>query len=112
LGGRPSVSICCLVAITLTSLARRVEEKLQHPKLSLARQQAMRRTCCAVKERLLTDPSLERLPVTILGSWRSVIGGTLSAELTREEVLETLTRGFLPVVAPDDLPARERKRPA
>src|SRR5205823_13933946 len=91
------------------ALARRIEEKLDHPKLSLAQQQALHRTCCAIKERLLINRTLKRLPVTILGSGRSIVGGALTAELTRDEVLETLTNGFLPVVAPDDLPVREKR---
>ncbi|HET9532866.1 MAG TPA: molecular chaperone DnaK, partial [Blastocatellia bacterium] len=67
------------------------------------------RQCCAAKERLLSDPDLERVPVTILGSGRAVVGGSLTTELTREEVEETLIDGFLPLTSRDDLPARERR---
>ncbi|HZS03997.1 MAG TPA: Hsp70 family protein [Blastocatellia bacterium] len=91
------------------ALARRVEEKLNHPKLTLRQLSALRRQCCAAKEKLLSDGRLRRAPVTIPGSGRSLIGGSLSTELTREEVEETLTRGFLPLTAPDDLPAREKR---
>lgn len=91
------------------ALARRVEEKLQHPKLTLRQQNALRRQCCAAKERLLGDNRLKRAPVVIAGSGRSLVGGSLSTELTREEVEETLTRGFLPLTSPTDLPAREKR---
>jgi hypothetical protein len=91
------------------ALARRVAEKLGNPKLSLRQQNALRRQCCAVKEKLLSDGRLKRAPVSVLGSGRSVVGGTLSTELTRQEVEETLLDGFLPFTAPDDLPARERR---
>ncbi len=91
------------------ALARRIEEKLRTPKLSLRQGHALRRACCAAKERLLIDPSLERLPISVLGSGRAVVGGTLTAELTREEVLDILIRGFLPLTAPDDLPVNERR---
>jgi molecular chaperone DnaK (HSP70) len=91
------------------ALARRVEEKLHHPKLTLRQQNALRRQCCAAKEKLLSDGRLKRVPVIVPGSGRSVIGGALSTELTREEVEETLTRGFLPLTAPGDLPAREKR---
>ncbi len=53
------------------ALARRVEEKLHAPKLSLRQRHALRRTCCAAKERLLSDPALDRLPISVLGSGRA-----------------------------------------
>jgi hypothetical protein len=91
------------------ALARRVEEKLHAPKLSLRQRHALRRTCCAAKERLLSDPALDRLPISVLGSGRAVVGGTLASELSRDEVVEVLTGGFLPQTAPDDLPAHDRR---
>ncbi len=91
------------------ALARRVEEKLRAPKLSLRQRHALRRTCCAAKERLLSDPALDRLPISVLGSGRALVGGTLTSELTRDEVVEVLTDGFLPQTAPDDLPAHDRR---
>lgn len=90
------------------ALARRVEEKLKDVKLTLRQRYALRRVCCAAKERLLSDSSLERVPVTVLGSGHAVIGQALSVELTREEVLEILTAGFLPITAPDEMPAQGR----
>ncbi len=90
------------------ALARRVEEKLKEIKLTLRQRYALRRVCCAAKERLLSDSSLERVPVTVLGSGHAVIGQTLSVELTREEILQILTAGFLPITAPDEMPAHGR----
>jgi molecular chaperone DnaK (HSP70) len=91
------------------ALARRMIEKLDNPKLSLRQQNALRRQCCAAKEKLLSDGRLKRVPVNILGAGRSVVGGTLSAELTRQEVEEALIDGFLPITGPGELPARERR---
>jgi len=91
------------------ALARRIEEKLNAPRLSLRQRHALRRACCAAKERLLGNPGLERLPISILGSGRAVVGGALSAEVTRDEVVEILTAGFLPLTAADDLPAHDRR---
>ncbi len=91
------------------ALARRVTEKLGNPKLSLRQQNALRRQCCTTKETLLSDGRLKRAPINVLGSGRSVVGGTLSTELTREDVEETLVGGFLPLTAAGDLPARERR---
>ncbi len=89
------------------ALARLVEEKLD-TKLTLRQRYALRRSCCAVKEKLLNDASLPHLPVTILGSGRAVIGQALSVDLTREEVLQILTTGFLPITPPDAMPSRAR----
>jgi hypothetical protein len=91
------------------ALARRVEAKLGNRGLTLRQRHALARQCCAAKERLLGDAATERVPINILGSGRSVVGGTLTAELTRAEVEETLLDGFLPLAAPDDLPARDRR---
>ena len=90
------------------ALARCVEKKLKDIKLTLRQRYALRRACCASKERLLSDSSLERVPVTVLGSGRAVIGQALSVDLTREEVLQILTAGFLPITAPDEMPAHGR----
>jgi hypothetical protein len=91
------------------ALARRVEEKLGNVKLTLRQRNALARACCAAKERLLSNPEINRAAINILGSGRAVVGGTLATELTREEVEETLAGGFLPLTARDDLPARERR---
>jgi molecular chaperone DnaK (HSP70) len=90
------------------ALARYVEKKLKDCKLTMRQRYALRRVCCASKERLLNDPSLERVPVTILGSGHAVVGQALSVELTREEVLQILTAGFLPITAPGEMPAPGR----
>jgi DNA-K related protein/Hsp70 protein len=95
------------------ALARRVEEKLAEEKrkdikLTLRQRYALRRACCSAKERLLSDSSVERVPVTILGSGRAVVGQAVSVELTREEVLQILTAGFLPITASDEMPAHGR----
>jgi molecular chaperone DnaK (HSP70) len=90
------------------ALARRVEKKLKDMTLTLRQRYALRLACCAAKERLLSDSSLECVPVSVLGSGRAVIGQALSVDLTREEVLQILTDGFLPITAPDEMPAHGR----
>jgi molecular chaperone DnaK (HSP70) len=91
------------------ALARRVEEKLGDIRLTLRQRYALRRACCASKELLLSDSNLERVPVTLLGSGRSVIGQALTVDLTRQEVLQILTDGFLPITAPGELPSHNRQ---
>ena len=91
-----------------SALAHHVEDKLNDIKLTLRQRHALRRVCCAAKEQLLSDSHPERVPITILGSGRAVIGQSLSVDLTRDEVVKILRDGFLPMTTPDDLPARGR----
>lgn len=54
--------------------------------------------CREAKERLLGDDPPDSMPLSILGRGKKLIGGTLRAELKREEVDALLLDGFLPVV--------------
>jgi len=90
------------------ALARLVEEKLKDTKLTLKQRYALRRVCCAAKERMLSDAQLESVPVTLLGGGSAVVGQTLSVDLRREDVLQILKSGFLPTTAPFEMPTRGR----
>ncbi len=91
------------------ALARRIEARLGDRALTLVQKLALRRTVAAAKERLLSEPALDRLPVTILGSGRALVGASLTSELTRDEVISTLSDGFLPLTAFDERPRVERR---
>jgi molecular chaperone DnaK (HSP70) len=91
------------------ALAHRLEAKLNHPQLTMRQRQSLRRQSCAAKERLLSDPDLDRIAFSILGSGRALVGGTLHTELTRNEVVDTLVDGFLPLTDRDDRPTQERR---
>jgi molecular chaperone DnaK (HSP70) len=78
-------------------------------KLSLSQRQMLRRKCSAAKEQLLSDAVVDKVRVTILGSGRGVVGGGVSVDLARQDVVAVLTDGFLPITAKDDLPARDRR---
>ena len=92
------------------ALASLVEQKLAPSgKLTVSQRQILRRKCTAAKETLLGDSGSDRVPITLLGSGRGVVGGGMSTELTRQEVAATLTEGFLPVTDPADVPARDRR---
>lgn len=92
------------------ALAQLVEARLgEEARLSLTARQALRRKCSAAKEQLLSDPSLEQVPITILGSGRGVVGGGRTVDLTRDDVLGQLTEGFLPMTTLDAPPARDRR---
>lgn len=89
------------------ALARRVEQKL-NTSLTLRQRHALEIACSQAKERLLSDPPVDRLPINILGSGRAVVGQMLTSELTCDEVVELLTHGFLPLTAANEMPSRPR----
>jgi hypothetical protein len=92
------------------ALASLVEQKLaQSGKLTMTQRQILRRKCTSAKEVLLGDSGTDRVPITLLGSGRGVVGGGMSTELTRQEAAAALTEGFLPMTAPGDVPARDRR---
>ena len=92
------------------ALAAVVEQKLSDAsRLTLTQRQTLRRKCTAAKEQLLSDPALERVPITLLGAGRGIVGGGMTADLTRSDVEHALREGFLPATAAGDLPARDRR---
>jgi molecular chaperone DnaK (HSP70) len=92
-----------------SALAHHVEAKLENNKLTLRQRYALRRACCAAKEQLLGDSHPERVPITILGGGRAVVGQSRSVDLTRDEVVKILTEGFLPITAPGERPLPDRR---
>jgi len=91
------------------ALAAAVEQKFGTA-LTLTQHQTLRRKCSAAKEQLLSNAStVDRVPITVLGAGRGVVGQGLTAELTRDEILRVLADGFLPLTAADDVPARDRR---
>src|ERR1700691_2725027 len=92
------------------TLAWLVEEKLGHS-LSVRQRSGLRRQCAAAKERLLSDPDLKSVEITVLGGGSSLVGGTLKTEILREEVLELALEGFLPMCERHDRPKEEEKSP-
>jgi molecular chaperone DnaK (HSP70) len=92
------------------ALAVLLEQRLgDASKLSLTQRQHLRRKCSAAKEQLLSATAADRVTITVLGAGRGVVGGGLTAELSRDDVMQTMTDGFLPMTAADDLPARDRR---
>ena len=62
--------------------------------------------CRDAKERLLASDGPETHTVAILGRGSSLIGGTISAELSREEVRALIVDGFLPRCQSNERPQR------
>ncbi len=90
------------------TLAWLVESKLG-TQLSIRQRTALRRQCAAAKERMLADPSLQSVEITVLGAGSSLVGGTLKSEITRAEALELTLDGFLPFCDIGDKPAEEKR---
>ncbi len=90
------------------TLAWLVEAKLGR-QLSIRQRSGLRRQCASAKERMLADPSLESVEITVLGAGSSLVGGTLKTEILRSEALELALDGFLPFCAIDDKPKEEKK---
>src|SRR6202158_3881446 len=85
-----------------------VEAKLG-TQLSIRQRSGLRRQCAAAKERLLADPNLKSVEITVLGGGSSLVGGTLKTEILREEALELALDGFLPMCELDEKPAEEKR---
>ena len=90
------------------TLAWLAEAKL-NTQLSIRQRSALRRQCPAAKERMLADPHLKSIEITVLGAGSSLVGGTLKTEILREEALELALEGFLPFCRIDERPAEEKR---
>lgn len=90
------------------TLAWLVESKLG-TQLSIRQRSGLRRQCAAAKEKLLADPSLKSVEITVLGAGSSLVGGTLKTEILREEALELTLEGFLPFCGIDEKPQEEKR---
>jgi molecular chaperone DnaK (HSP70) len=90
------------------TLAWLVESKLG-TQLSIRQRTALRRQCAAAKERMLADPNLKSVEITVLGAGSALVGGTLKTEITREEALELTLEGFLPFCGINDKPTEEKR---
>ncbi|PWU12112.1 MAG: molecular chaperone DnaK [Terriglobia bacterium] len=91
--------------LTLTWL---VETKLGVP-ISIRQRSGLRRQCSAAKEKLLNDPNLKSVEITVLGSGSALIGKALKTEILREEALELALEGFLPFTERGEPPKEEKR---
>ncbi|OGV17694.1 MAG: hypothetical protein A2X47_02775 [Lentisphaerae bacterium GWF2_38_69] len=65
--------------------------------------------CREAKEALMADPKAKAQKLTVLGRGSSVIASTISSELSRGEVEETIIDGFFAECALDDAPVDSRR---
>src|SRR5918912_1604987 len=90
------------------TLAWLVETKLGTP-ITIRQRSGLRRQCSAAKERLLNDPNLKSVDITVLGTGSGLIGKALKTEILREEALELALEGFLPFSERGEAPKEEKR---
>ena len=89
------------------ALAYNIKAKLEKDdgkRLETWQIQALTHGCRDAKEKIFNDPEADNVPLVIPSRGSSLIGGTLSTELTREEVNRVLIEGFLPKINVDERP--------
>ncbi len=93
------------------ALARKVQLKLQEEGRKLEQWQffGLAHSCRKAKETLLADESLDQASVVIPGRGSKLIGSTISSELTRHDMQETLLEGFLGSCGVHDHPQVARR---
>ena len=77
-------------------------------KLSAARLSQLMERCRAAKELLLSNDAPDSVTVTLLGAGSRLIGGSRSADVTREEVAAMVVDGFFPKVELGDTAKKGR----
>jgi hypothetical protein len=89
------------------ALAKFIETKLpQAGRLDAAQYGLLTQACRAAKEALLVPYPPASQTVTVVGRGRAVIGGTLHAPLTPDDVRRVIFDGFFPSTAADAEPQR------
>ncbi|HEX9575251.1 MAG TPA: Hsp70 family protein [Myxococcales bacterium] len=87
------------------ALARRAEAELG-VKLAAGQWGALVQACRAAKERLLAPEAPPQVAVTVPGQGSRLVGGALTAQLSREAAREQVLEGFFPRVPRAGLPSR------
>ena len=90
------------------ALARALEPRLGE-RLDSQRWHALTSLCRAAKETVLGSDPPDEVPIRLVGRGRAVVGGVLTATLTRAEVEALVLDGFFPLTAADALPRRSAR---
>lgn len=77
------------------------EKKIQIDQHQMA---GLTHACRNAKEKLFSDPNMSPQNITILGRGTSVIGGSITTELTYDNVTRVILDGFLPLCSIKDSP--------
>jgi molecular chaperone DnaK (HSP70) len=93
------------LALAATTAARLAEDG---KKLDALQQRALVHACRRAKEQLLGADAPESVPVSLLSRGAKLLGGTIRADLRRDDAAALLIDGFFPVVDDDARPAARR----
>ncbi len=88
------------------SIARKLGEK--GTRLDSWQMRGLWHSVRSAKEKIL-DGEAEKLAVTILGRGSSLIGGTIKAEITRQDIDQVVLEGFFPQCRSDEIPKQVAK---
>ncbi|UXI00025.1 Hsp70 family protein [Photobacterium sp. TY1-4] len=93
------------------ALAYRLKAKLaqEGKQLQPWQIQAITHACRDAKEALLSDATLQAMPIVVPSRGSKLLGGTLQTELTQEEVQQTLVEGFFPRNAIEEHPVEMQR---
>ncbi|HEY3861786.1 MAG TPA: Hsp70 family protein [Verrucomicrobiae bacterium] len=93
------------------ALAHTVQQRLiaEGRKLDTWQFNALAFACRQAKENMFADAKLKKAPLVIPGRGSSLVGGTIKAELSRDELARVLTDGFFPRTAVTDAPDMARR---
>ncbi len=93
------------------ALAHTVNQRLQAEgkKLDVWQFNALTFACRQAKEQLYNQTQLKSAPLVLPGRGSSLIGGTIKAELLRDELTRILTDGFFPATTVAELPQTARR---
>jgi hypothetical protein len=93
------------------ALARLLQQRLEADghRIDFWQLHSLWHQCRLAKERLFEETKSQKHSVTLLGKGSKLVGGTIKAELTRQDLDQVLVQGFFPKVASDEAPARQRR---
>lgn len=89
-------------------MAARIQ-KVQGTRLDAYQLAGLTHACREAKEILCSDPDAGAQRLTILGRGSSLIGGTITAELSRADLESLLLSGFFPACAADAVPEEKAR---
>jgi hypothetical protein len=93
------------------ALAHSVNQRLaaEGKKLDSWQFNALTYACRQAKEQMFADDKLKKSPLVIPGRGSSLLGGTIKAELTRDDLTAILTDGFFPKIPVTATPQTARR---
>ena len=99
-GDNMDLALACLVRAKLEAQGKGLD---YYQMLSLVHQARV------AKERLFSEPELKELPLAISSMSANLFASSITATLTREELLSTVREGFFPLVGADERADEKRQ---